>query len=359
MKKTVDYYMSLPYQVEFAMQCDSDHPKYLAYIRELPPCRASVDASDSVEKLWRLLKENQRKWITRRLERGLEVPEPPDETLDPFWQEFPDEFAQHDIKHMLYEYGATLFPLDILETLWLGELENVRLREVEPSVGAPPKALTPHGDQASPTLRGDVRPVPLRGSLKKAWIKFDGPRTGRGYKAIEVLDQPLRTEAAIVATLTVLEASIIEDADFEWLREGLLEHVEARPVLRGKPLQEVLDELPARWFFDQSSRLNNDLAEKLEKDLETFSIKERDKERRKRYKAMRSWERLSIHWERSIRYMVALLRYRRPDFDQYPFEQQLDLLERCRSIIVLVGTILLLGDLAGVKPERRERRDVF
>ena len=331
MKKTVDDYMGLPYQVELEIQNDFGRPEYRASIRELPGCGATVDASDSVEKLWRLLEENQRKWITKRLDRGQEVPEPLSMAGDPLWQGFPDKFDQHDIRQMLYEVGAKLFPLRILEELWLWELKEVRLSEVEPSAGAPPKAATPHGDQTTPTVDGDVRPVRLGGSLKKAWIKFDGPRTERGYKDIEVLDKPLRTEAAIIAALTILEASSIDDADFEWLRKGLLEHVAAHPVLRGRPLPEVLDELPARWFFDQRSKLNNDLAEKLEKDLKQIpDDKKRDKERRNRFKEIYSWERFSIHWERSIKYMVALLYYRRPNFDQYPFEQQLDLVNRHR-----------------------------
>lgn len=142
MGKTVDYYMSLPYQVELEMQDDFGHPEYRAFIKELPGCGATVAASDSVEKLWRLLEENQRKWITKRLERGQEVPEPPSTESDPFWQEFSDEFDQHDIREMVYEYGATDFPLRVLEKWWLRELKEVGLSEVEPSAGAPPKATS-------------------------------------------------------------------------------------------------------------------------------------------------------------------------------------------------------------------------
>lgn len=39
------------------------------------------------------------------------------------------------------------------------------------------------------------------------------------------------TEAAVVAALTVLEASMVRDADFERLQEALREHVEAHPQL--------------------------------------------------------------------------------------------------------------------------------
>jgi hypothetical protein len=333
-EKTVDYYMSLHYQVELEREDDFGPPEIRASIKELRGCGARIGGTDSVEKLWRLLEENKRKWITKRLESGQEVPEPSSVDRDPFWQEFPDEFDQHDVRQMMYESGLKYFPLRVLQAMWLRELKEVGLSEVEPSVGAPPKAETPHGDQTISTLDGDVRPVRLDKSRKKVWIKFDGPRTERGYKYIEVLDQPLRTEAAIVAALTTLEASMIQDADFKRLREALLKHVEAHPGLREKPLQEVLNELPPPWFIDQRSNINNELAEKREKDLKRdYDEKQRDKQRRKRFKKKYSWERSPILWERSVRYMVALLRYRRPDFDKYPLEQQLDMVSWHRKRI--------------------------
>ena len=94
---------------------------------------------------------------------------------------------------------------------------------------------------------------------KGAWIRPDGPRTKHGYRDIELLDKPLRTEAAIVAALTPLEASVTKDADFERLREELLGHVEAHPELRRKDLQEVLDEPPRGWFSDREVELNEEL----------------------------------------------------------------------------------------------------
>jgi hypothetical protein len=49
--------MSLPYQLELEIQNDFGHPVYRTSIRELPGCGATVGASVSVEKLWRLLEE--------------------------------------------------------------------------------------------------------------------------------------------------------------------------------------------------------------------------------------------------------------------------------------------------------------
>src|SRR5215212_6451533 len=113
---------------------------------------------------------------------------------------------------------------------------------MKPSTSVPPKAEINYGDQTTPWLRGDVRPVRLGKSLKGAWIRLDGPRTKHGYRNIELLDKPLRTEAAIVAALTVLDASKIESFDFERLREALLAHVKTNPELSEKNLAKVLDE---------------------------------------------------------------------------------------------------------------------
>jgi predicted RNase H-like HicB family nuclease len=318
MDKSVDYYMSLPYAVE--LKCYGE--KFGASIRELPACMATVDATDSVEKLWQLLEKNQREWIERELEMGREVPEPPSATRDPFWEDFEEgnpNYDEYEVRWMLYDYGASCFPLRVLEDLWLQELEDVRLSKVESS-GAPPKAETDHYDQTTPWLRGDVRPVRLGKSLKKAWIRLEGPRTKAGYRNIEVLDKPLRTEAAIVAALTVLEATMIEDADFGRLQEALLAYVEAHVELRGESLLEVLDELPTSWFSEQKAGLD--------KELEHLTP---EKRKNRLPPSWRQWERSHLLWKRTIRYIVALLRYRRPDFDGYTLEQQLDLVDKHRK----------------------------
>jgi hypothetical protein len=251
MEKSVDYYMSLPYTVEL----ESSGDWYWAWIKELP-CTATVSASESVEELWRLLREDQRGWIEQQLRWGREVPEPP--AADPFWESLPDDLDGDDVRSMLYVLGADYFPLRILQEMWLQELGEVGLGEVRPSPGVPLKAELSHHDRTPPTPEGDVRPVHLGKSRKVAWIRFDGPRTERGYRDVEVLDQPLRTEAATIAALTVLEGSIMGDFDFERLREALLTHVEAHSEPGTKDLQEVLSRLPARWFSDQKARIDEE-----------------------------------------------------------------------------------------------------
>jgi predicted DNA-binding protein (UPF0251 family) len=212
--------------------------------------------------------------------------------------------------------------LRVLQEVWMQELEEIGLEEVKPWPGVPPKAEPGHHDHTPPTPEGDVRPVRLGKSRKAAWIRLDGPRIERGCRGVEVLDQPLRTDAAIIAALTALEASVIEDTDFERLRETLLAHVEARRELEQKNLQEVLDALPPRWFSDRKT----DIDEKIRQ----LSPEERKK---RLPKPWRRWERYPLLWESSIRYMVALLRYRRPDFDDHTLEEQLDLMDRHRRHI--------------------------
>lgn len=138
MKKSVDYYMGLPYTVELKRGGEG----YRASIKELPECTATVPASESVEKLWQRLENAKREWIEQELEMGREVPEPPGATRDPFWDEFEEgnpNYGEEDVRSALYEYGATRFPFRVLKELWLQELEDVGLGEVKPStsVGSP------------------------------------------------------------------------------------------------------------------------------------------------------------------------------------------------------------------------------
>jgi hypothetical protein len=319
-EKSADYYMSLPYTVEL----ESSGEWYRASIKELP-CMATVGASGSVAELWRLLKEDQRGWIEQQLRWGREVPEPP--IADPFWESLPDDLDGDEVRSMLYVHGASYFPLRVLQEMWLQELGDVGLGEVGPSPGAPLKAEPGHHDHTPPTPEGDVRPVQLGKSRKAAWIRLDGPRTERGYRDIEVLDQPLRTDAAIITALTVLEASVIEDTDFERLREALLAHVEAHSEQGEKNLQEVLSRLPARWFSDQKTRIDEE--------IQRLSPEEREKQEKKGRlpKRWKRWERNPLLWRRSIRYMLSLLRYRRPAFDGHTFEEQLDFLNQHRRVV--------------------------
>jgi hypothetical protein len=235
-----------------------------------------------------------------------------DVDYDP-WEDAPDEIDPAEIREILYESGIKSFPLDVLEKMWLGELRDVGLSKVDASTGIPPKAESHQVDRMSPPLQGDVRRVTLGASRKGAWIAFDGPRTERGYMDIVVLAEPLRTETAIVAALTILEASPLNDVDFEQLQEALVRHVQDHPELESVKLQELLSQLPTGWFRHQMTQID----ERRRQQLSRWEKRQRD----------------AAAWQRSLTYQVALLRHRRPDFDDLDLEEQLMLVGKFRRLV--------------------------
>ena len=235
-----------------------------------------------------------------------------DVDYDP-WDDAPGEIDPAEIREMLYESGIKSFPLDVLEQLWLRELRDVGLSKVDASTGISPKAESHQVDRTSPPLQGDVRQVRLRKSRKGAWIAFDGPRTERGYMDIVVLAEPLRTETAIVAALTILEASPLTDVDFEQLQEALVRHVQDHPELESVKLQELLSQLPTGWFRHQMTQID----ERQRQQLSRWEKRQRD----------------PAAWQRSLTYQVALLGHRRPDLDDLDIEEQLRLVGKFCSLV--------------------------
>ncbi len=235
-----------------------------------------------------------------------------DVDYDP-WDDAPDEIDPAEIREKLYESGIKSFPLDVLEQLWLRELRDVGLSKVDASTGISPKAESHQVDRMSPPLQGDVRRVTLGASRKGAWIAFDGPRTEHGYMDIVVLAEPLRTETAIVAALTILEASPLTDVDFEQLQEALVRHVQDHPELESVKLQELLSQLPTGWFRHQMTQID----ERQRQQLSRWEKRQRD----------------PAAWQRSLTYQVALLGHRRPDLDDLDIKEQLRLVGKFCSLV--------------------------
>lgn len=315
MRKSVDYYMNLPYTVELT----SNRKWYRASVKEMPECRATAKASESIEELWRRLKEVQRERIEELLEFGDAVPEPPDANIDPFWRSLPDDIGEDEVRSILYANGAASFPLRILKELWLQELQNAKLT----ATGTPGFQ---HKDiperQVPPIPEGELRQVHVGRSRKVAWVRFNGPRNERGYRDVEVLDQPLRTEAAVVAALTVLETSVVRDKDFKQLCRALREHIEAHQELGEMDLRQILAKLPMSWFVEQKATIDEE--------IKRLTPQERKK------RIGQSWERGERRphlWKRSLNYMVAVLCYRQPDFDARSLKGQLDMLDQYRRSI--------------------------
>ena len=125
------------------------------------------------------------------------------------------------------------------------------------------------------------------------WLKLDGPRSPeRGYREISVSEEPLRTDAAILAALTALEG---------------------RPIDLGA-LHKVLRRiLPLR---------NESFFERWTKALEDSHTRE---DLRPTLKDLRHHQTLD--------YALMLLRYYSPSFDDLLLEERADLVgETCAHI---------------------------
>jgi hypothetical protein len=189
-------------------------------------------------------------------------------------------------KFSLYHSGAESWPhLSELARHWLNELKTVGLHTIDPPSEAPQKQIDPRRPVMEPE-EGELYPTRVDEHRQVFWLKLDGPRTRRGgksgYKSIKVFDRPLRTQMAIIGALTVLETGPI---DTKRLREALSQ-VEP-PLERSINEREV-----AAWW--------GELGEE------------------------------GIEWRNNLqlpylRYVLSLLRYYRPSFDELPHEQQLDL----------------------------------
>ncbi len=187
------------------------------------------------------------------------------------------------LRESLYQYGVSEHEnLPELARRWLTELANLGLREPEPDRQTHFKQ--PNTDRPIiDTQEGKLHPVRVGDHLQVFWLNLDGPRTGHGYKNIEVLDEPLRTQTATIAFLTILEANPI---DVEKLNEALSDV--------GPPLEHSINE---RWASAWWGLLGDEGA---------------------------VWnEKIQLY---RLRYVLALLRYYRPKFDELPHDEQLALI---------------------------------
>jgi hypothetical protein len=78
-------------------------------------------------------------------------------------------------------------------------------------------------------------------------------------------------------------------------------------------LQELLSQLPTGWFRHQMTQID----ERRRQQLSRWEKRQRD----------------AAAWQRSLTYQVALLRHRRPDFDDLDLEEQLMLVGKFRRLV--------------------------
>jgi hypothetical protein len=241
-EKTLDYYLGLSYNV----QIRSGPGVCQAWIEELPRCRVEVGKDESVEDLFRRLEVEKGRWIRFMLVTGEEVPEPREP--DPFWDEFDPtgELEGWEVDQMIRDQGPSTFPLRVLESFWLEELGKIGLFRGETPTDPPPKGRWRH-DHEDARPGGAAYPVRLGKAGKWAWVRVGGPRSRLGHRNLVVLDEPLATETAIIAALTVLGGWNMDGAALEPLCEALSGYAGADPeVSGGKSLKGVYDEFVGR-----------------------------------------------------------------------------------------------------------------
>jgi antitoxin HicB len=70
-KKTLEYYVNLPYKVDIYPEEDGNG--YTAIIPDLPGC---MTCADTIEELWDMIQEAKELWLEVALEDGDHIPEP-------------------------------------------------------------------------------------------------------------------------------------------------------------------------------------------------------------------------------------------------------------------------------------------
>ncbi len=71
MKKTIDYYLSLPYRLEIVP--DTEEGGYGVRYPELPGC---ISCADTIEKAIQNAADAKKAWLQAALDDGTEIPEP-------------------------------------------------------------------------------------------------------------------------------------------------------------------------------------------------------------------------------------------------------------------------------------------
>lgn len=72
-RKTLDYYMRLPYSIEVIRDSDEKNSGWVAKIKELPGC---LTQADTFEELEGMIQDAMHNWIEVALEDGIPIPEP-------------------------------------------------------------------------------------------------------------------------------------------------------------------------------------------------------------------------------------------------------------------------------------------
>jgi len=72
-RKTLEYYMDLPYAIEVMRDSDEENPGWVAKIKELPGC---LTKADTFEELEGMIRDAMHSWLEVALEDGIPITEP-------------------------------------------------------------------------------------------------------------------------------------------------------------------------------------------------------------------------------------------------------------------------------------------
>jgi hypothetical protein len=244
------------------------------------------------------------------------------ESLPEDWKSILDEDPYLARAQAIAE-GEGRLEFSTLVSIWLGILSEVGLRGIDPSTGSPPKEEATYHPKAEP-LYSDTLPVRLDDSREVLWLKLNGRRSEEGYRMIQILDTPLRTNLAILAALTALEGRQV-DVD----------------ALDDTSIEEVLD------------TSEEELTEEAIEDL-TELVTELEENELERLSSSQIYDDPDLATHVGLEYVVALLRNRRPEFDELPYPERVALLmDGCRRVNeVLTSLSKLDGFLEYGVPER-------
>lgn len=174
---------------------------------------------------------------------------------------------------------------------WIEELRRVGYYGMEESLGLPLKQQA--DDFFTPPrplpLYGESYPVRLGDTRQTVWLNLDGPRSREwGYREVTVSEEPLRTDKGILAAVTALEGRPLDVA----------------------ALRKVLPEIVPSYGESVWDRWMEALKDGRVKEI--------------LYK---------LRHHQALDYVVTLLRYHHPGFDDRPLEERADLIsETCIHI---------------------------
>ncbi len=213
------------------------------------------------------------------------------------WDRGPYNGNEEHYREALYNGEASAATdLQSFADEWLEELGRVGYLGVGGSPRLPLKQSSGGSAVAKPAsippFDEEAYPVRFEGTREVLWLQLDGERSKHGHREIRVANEPMRTDKAILAALTAVEARTIDL----------------------KRLHKALDELkflpPGRSIYDQWCQAFDNLPPE-------------QKSERKRPELVKN-----LQHHQSLDYVLLLLRHHRPGFDDLPEAEKLALLER-------------------------------